>query len=356
MKLALKKMGLIVFTLSLALVMLSGCGNEVKKESQEVAPSSAVDTAQESNEENVDSTQSTDGYYPVTIQTYNWAKEPVEITFEKAPERIVAIYQSSIETLLALGLEDRIIAAAYLDDPVKPEYEAAFAKIKYYDSRPTKEEIIGMNPDFITSWYSLFAEKNYGDVGFWHERGINTYMQQNSGAVVPNSLENEYEDILNMGKIFNVQDKANQIVDDMKAEIEVAKAFVDGQDKVKTVILEINKDGAFRIYGEDSIGGDIATQVGAELVADSNGTIGKEDLVGLNPDVIFSVYYGDSIKRDEAVAKIMDDASLSSLSAVQNKKVFPIVLSEVYSSGVRTLDGIQTIISGLYPELSQSGK
>ncbi|GAU80088.1 vitamin B12 ABC transporter B12-binding component BtuF [Fusibacter sp. 3D3] len=64
-----------------------------------------------------------------------------------------------------------------------------------------------------------FAEKNYGDVAFWHERGINTYMQQNSGAVVPNSLENEYEDILNRGIIFNVQDKANQIVEDMKTEI-----------------------------------------------------------------------------------------------------------------------------------------
>ncbi|WP_175438481.1 hypothetical protein [Fusibacter sp. 3D3] len=44
-------------------------------------------------------------------------------------------------------------------------------------------------------------------------------MQQNSGAVVPNSLENEYEDILNRGIIFNVQDKANQIVEDMKTEI-----------------------------------------------------------------------------------------------------------------------------------------
>lgn len=302
-------------------------------------------------ENKVESKDKKSSHYPVTITTYNYAKEPVKVTFEKAPEKVLAVYQNSIETLLALGLQDKIIATAGLDHEVKEEYKSAFSKLKYYEKMPTKEEVIGLQPDFILSWYSLFGEKKLGDVGFWHERGTNTYMSQNSGVIKPNTLQNEYDDILNVGKIFDVEDKANEIVNNMKKEIDKSKDFVKGKQPVKAVILEVEKEGAYRIYGEDSIGGDIAKQVGADLVAKTNGKIGNEDLVKLNPDVIFTVYYGKEIDRDSALKKIMDNPALSSISAVNSKRVNPIMLSEVYSSGIRTLDGIKTISKGLYPEL-----
>jgi iron complex transport system substrate-binding protein len=106
-----------------------------------------------------------DGHYPVTITNYNFAKEPVTMTFYKAPERVVAVYQNSIETLLALGLEDRIVAAAGLDHVVKPEFAGAFARVNYLgDSAPSKEQVIMLHPDFILSWYSIFQETRLGEV------------------------------------------------------------------------------------------------------------------------------------------------------------------------------------------------
>ncbi len=299
----------------------------------------------------VENSDKQSAHYPVTITTYNYAKQPVKITFEKSPEKVVAVYQNSIETLLALGLQDKIIATAELDHDVKDEYKSAFSKLKYYEKAPTKEEIIGLKPDFILSWYSLFGEKKLGDVGFWHERGINTYMSQNSGVIKPNTLQNEYDDILNVGKIFNVEDKASEIVNTMKKEIEKTKDFVKGKETVKTVILEVEKEGVYRIYGEDTIGGDIAKGVGANLVTKSNGNIGNEDLIKLNPDVIFTVYYGKKINSNSALKSIMDNPALSSVSAVKSKRVHTIMLSEVYASGIRTLDGIKTISKGLYPQL-----
>lgn len=340
MKRIIKKLS--IFILIIFLVNLVGCRND-NSDSKESNTESTVVEKNESNKSNESS------HYPVTVTTYNWAKEPVEITFNEAPQRVVAIYQSAIETLLALDQGDKIVAASYLDDPVKEEFKESFDKIKYYKQLPTKEEILALEPDFITSWYSLFAEKVYGDVSFWHERDINTYIQQNSGVKSPNTLENEYQDIINMGKIFNVEDKANKIVKEMKEQIEKAKESVKSKEKVKTVILEVGKEGQYRIYGEDSIGGDIATQVGADLVAKKN--IGMEDLINLNPDVIFTVYYGDSIDREEAVNSIMDNPALGSISAVKNDRVNSIVLSEVYASGIRTMDGINTIIEGIYPDM-----
>lgn len=285
------------------------------------------------------------------ITTYNYEKKPVEQTFDKVPEKVVAVYQSPIEIMLALGLEDKMVASSQLDTDVKPEFKEAFEKVKYYKQAPSKEEVLSLDPDFIFSWYSYFAPDKLGDVNFWMDRGTNTYMAQNSGVKTPNTLENEYEDILNIGKIFKVEDKAQKMVDDMKKEIEKSIKFAEGKEKVKAVIFEVNKDGQYRIYGADSIGGDMAQQVGAELVADKNGNITKEELVKLNPDVIFSVYYGESIEEKQALTSITENDALQSMDAVKNNRVYPMVLSNVYSTGIRTLDGIQAISKGLYPDL-----
>ncbi len=290
-----------------------------------------------------------DEYYPITITTYGYDKKPREITIKEEPKSVVAIYQNSIETLLALGLEDKIIGAAGLDHNVKDELIYQFETIDYYDHVPSKEEIIGLKPDFILSWYSLFDEKRLGEVDFWHERGVNTYISQNSGVKDPNSLENEYEDIINIGKIFNVEERANKLVEDMKRNIENSTKYI-GEEKVRAIILEVSKDNTYRVYGENSIGGNIATQVGADLVVKENGIIGAEDLINLNPEVIFTVYYGDSIDRDEALNAIKENKTLGTVDAVKNDRIEAIMLSEVYSSGIRTLDGIKSIINGLYPE------
>ena len=65
--------------------------------------------------------------------------------------------------MLALGLEDRIVAAAVLDHDVKDEYKEAFSKVNYLEEfTPSKETIIMEKPDFILGWYSLFDDKRLG--------------------------------------------------------------------------------------------------------------------------------------------------------------------------------------------------
>ena len=81
----------------------------------------------------------------------------------------------------------------------------------------------------------------------------------------------------------------------------------------------------------------------------------EEDLVKLNPDSIFVVYMDRS---DETVAqgevdKVLENPALASLDAVKNKRVNSIALGEMYSSGIRTIDGINTFANGLYPQLNK---
>ena len=90
-----------------------------------------------------------------------------------------------------------------------------------------------------------------------------------------------------------------------------------------------------------------------------NGNISAEDLVLANPDAIFMVWYdgysvGDvDYAGDHVVKLITENPAFASLDAVKNGRVYPINLSGIYCSGMRTIDGILDVAKNLYPELYQ---
>ena len=119
--------------------------------------------------------------YPVTITTYGSDGLELETTYEKAPEKVLAVYQGCIETLLALGLEDHIVATAGLDNEVPEDQKAAFSKTDYLDEfTPSLETVTMLEPDMIFSWGSLFGDKTLGDAAGWVEKGTNTYINTNT--------------------------------------------------------------------------------------------------------------------------------------------------------------------------------
>ncbi|MEG0181339.1 MAG: ABC transporter substrate-binding protein [Romboutsia sp.] len=333
-----KKIKLSLLSLVIGLSIVGCSKTETKKEESKNTKLESV-------------TEKKDNYYPVTISTHNSKKEEIQVTIKEKPKKVLAVYQDSIETMLALGLEDNIVAAAGLDHKVKDEYKEAFSKVKYLDEfTPSKETVTMLQPDLILGWYSLFSDKNIGDVNYWQDKDVNTYMALNSGAVEPKTIKNECDDILNIGKIFNVEDKAKKIVDNINNRVdEVVKSEKDKKQQT-TLIIEFYDD-KISGYGKTTLGGDMVTKLGAKLLNEDGNALSKEDLISLNPDSIFVVYMNreDDNKASETKDLVMKDKALQSLSAIKNDRVYPIELGQMYCSGVRTIDGIETFANGLYP-------
>lgn len=334
-----------LLALSLAL-SLSACGGQ----------NSTPDTSGSQPESSV--SENADGYYPVTITNYNYAGEEVSYTYTEAPQRVLAVYQGCIETMIALGLEDHVIASYGLDNEVKEEWQDGFAQMHYDNSvfAPDKETVTLMEPDFIFSWGSYFGDKKLGDVEAWNEKGVGTYMNSNTVPGGTRTLENEYTDILNIGKIFHVEDKAQALVDEMKAQVADTLSAVQGQEPVRVAVVE-PISGSITNYGAKSLAGDMVTALGGELAMPEADSISKEDLVAADPEVIFVVYMAYSGDDPESVmaeqlSLIQDDPALQSLQAVQSGNVHLIMLGDMYASGPRTLDGLKTLAQGMYPELS----
>lgn len=297
-------------------------------------------------------------HYPVTITNYNYAGEPVTYTYTQAPQRVVAVYQGSIESMIALGLEDHVVASYGLDNEVKAEWQEGFAQMNYQADifAPDKETVTLLQPDLILSWGSLFSEKNLGDTAAWNAKGVGTYMNSNTCPGGSRTLENEYTDLLNLGKIFDVEDRAEALVAEMRQEIESTLQAVEGRPAVRTAVVE-PIGGTVTNYGANTLAGDMVTQLGGQLVQPEGSEMSKEALVTADPEVIFVVYMAYSGEDPETVmasqlAAIMEDPALASLSAVQNGRVYPVMLGDIYAAGPRTVDGIRTIAAGLYGDAS----
>ena len=66
------------------------------------------------------------------------------------------------------------------------------------------------------------------------------------------TVENEYQDILTIGKIFNVEDKAQAIVDEMEAAVDKVTEAAKGKEKKKVLVVEFLGD-SINVYGDTDV-------------------------------------------------------------------------------------------------------
>ena len=84
-------------------------------------------------------------------------------TFTAPPERAVSLTQHTTEIMLALGLQDKMVGTAYLDDAILPQYEAAYKQIPVLsDEYPSREVLPPLRdrrmPGHVkTCWHSIFT-------------------------------------------------------------------------------------------------------------------------------------------------------------------------------------------------------
>lgn len=294
--------------------------------------------------------------YPLAVETLNSHGEKERQVFYSPPKRVAAVWQNSIETLLALGVGDRIIAGMGVPDGkyIREEYRAGYEAIPYKSlENLDTETIMMMKPDFIAGWSSTFSAKVLRSTEFWNERGVHTYISQNSNPENRNrTIENEYDDILNMGKIFDREEKAESLVKEMKDEISrtAGQATLTGKHPRGLIIEFMGSD--ISVYGEETLAGDILRRMNGELLASGQQQISKEQIIEMDPDAIFVILIeGDYDYPKQKLDMLYHEQALRDVRCIREKRVYPLPLYSVYSSGIRTLDGIRYIGKGLYPDL-----
>lgn len=294
------------------------------------------------------------GAFPVTVKSCNR-----DVTFEEAPKRAVSNDVNLTEMMLALKLQDRMVGYtgisgwktldASLREGVK---ELPELSPKY----PSKEVLLEADADFY------FAGWNYGmKVGgevtpeTLSPFGIKVYELTESCshimAKAKPTMDDMFVDLLNLGKIFGVEDRADALVAGYKTGLtKVQERIGTIKEPVRVFVYDSGTEKPFT-SGRFGIPTAMIEAAGGinimEDVEKSWTEVSWEPVIDRNPEVIVIVDYGD-VTAEQKIAFMKENPAFKNLDAVKNDRF--VVLAYVEATpGPRNVAAIERLAEAFHP-------
>lgn len=278
----------------------------------------------------------------------------LSFTYDEPPTRVISVFQQATEIMLALGLEDRLIATAYLEDEIPEQWRQAYESVpEVYEEVPAREVVLASNADFLFSGFdSAFRDTQLGSEAEWHAIGIGTYLVDSEcrnkyPGNVPIPVDTLFVDLERIGALFEVEERAGVVADQLRARLDEALESAPGAG-LTAFLYDSGSDTPFSA-GCCGSPGLLLDSVGLENIAGNVegrwADLAWEAVVTADPDVIVINDAGWST-ADEKIAYMENDPVLSQLRAVQEKNYVMIPFSETVL-GVRFVDGVERLARGL---------
>ena len=290
--------------------------------------------------------------FPVTVKSCDR-----EVTFAAAPTRAISNDVNLTEMMLVLGLTDRMVGYTGISGwkTLDEDIRAGVAELPELSAKyPTKEVLAGAEADFF------FAGSNYGmKVGgevtpeTLEPLGIQTYELTEScihiGPKARSSMEDMYTDILNLGRIFGVEARAQDLVTDWQARLTDVTADVDRSVPLRVFVYDSGEKAPFTAGAYAMPTALIEAAGGTNIMSDlekSWAEIGWEPVVERNPQVVVIVNYGD-VTAEQKIAFMKDSAAFANIDAVKNDRF--VVLEYVEATpGPRNINAVEKLVTGFW--------
>ncbi|MEU3684905.1 ABC transporter substrate-binding protein [Streptomyces sp. NPDC048405] len=304
---------------------------------------SSQDTAR-----NAKATAQTAGF-PVTIDNCG-----VKTTYDKPPSRVVTIHQHPAELMLSLGLKDRMAGTAFPDSAVLPELAKDYASIpELAKKEPSFETVLDKEPDLVYGGYgSAFDEKEGRSRKAFRDAGIDTHLNREYCGKKRVTMDDTYEEIRTIGKIFGVSDRADQLVSDLKARVDKAAKTVADDPDVPVFVYDSGDKTAFTAGGK-SLGTELIQLAGGKNVFadldDVFGDVSWEQVVERKPEVIAIYDYAGAGSIEQKKEFLLAQPALKDVPAIENKRfvVLPLTATLV---GVRSAYAVEDLARGIHPK------
>jgi len=271
---------------------------------------------------------------PVTVK--NCGRD---VTFDRVPSKVVTNDTGIAEIMFALGLADRmagyVIGSGQTADVASSPFKADWDRVPKLGEKINKEVVQGAGAGLV------FAGWNYGfseSSGFTPEAlkglGIPSYelteacrngIGKQRGIMPP--LEALYEDLRNLGRVFGVSARAEELISGYRKQIAAAGALMEGKPRPKVFLYDSGLDQPFTA-GRNAAPQDIIAKAGGANIFgeldDSWTTVGWETVVQANPDVILINDYadGDNNTPEEKEKFLTGYAPLAGVPAVRDRRFF----------------------------------
>jgi iron complex transport system substrate-binding protein len=304
--------------------------------------------------------------YPLTIENCG-----TTVTFDKAPQRAVALGQNSAEILLLLGLEDRMAGTAFWPSKVLPQLAEANAKVKLLTVEfPTFETILAENPDFVAAALPslLGPTSKVAKREDFEKVGVPSYSSP-STCLSTDKVKDQYgsrgslwtmdllyKEIGELSRIFDVADRGDALIADFKAREAALKARVTTGGRDPSFVFWFSSPSPSAdayLGGKNGASGYIAHLLGGHSAIDTEAewpTLGWESIIAAHPDVIVVASLDRNrweLDKPEAKIKFLTtDPAVSQIEAVKNKQIV-VMDGQAMNPTIRTLYGAEQVADQL---------
>ena len=288
--------------------------------------------------------------FPVTVKSCDR-----EVTFDAAPKAAISNDVNLTEMMLVLGLRDSMIGYTGISGwkTLDAKMREGVAELPELSAKyPTKEVLVGAEPDFF------FAGWNYGmKVGgevtpeTLAPFGIKTYELTEScihlGPKDKVAMDDMYDDLLNLGTIFGVSDRAVALVDGYKARLAQVTAGVDRSNPLRVFVYDSGEKAPFTAGKYAMPTAMIEATGGVNIMGDvekSWAEVAWEPVVERNPQVIVIVNYGD-VTAEQKIAFLKTNPAFAGIDAVVNDRF--VVLEYIEATpGPRNIEAVEKLVAG----------
>jgi iron complex transport system substrate-binding protein len=276
-----------------------------------------------------------------------------EITFEEPPKAAVSNDVNLTEMMLVLGLSDRMVGYTGISGwkTLDEEMREGVAELpELAEKYPSREVLIGADADFF------FAGWNYGmKVGgeitpeTLAPFGIEVYELTEScihiGDKPKVSMDDMYNDLLNLGRIFGVEDTAYDLVAAYKLELDrITSTLGVNGEPVRVFVYDSGEDKPFTA-GRYAMPTALIEAAGGVNVLDdfekSWARIDWETVVEKNPEVVVIVNYG-TVTAEQKRNFMKNNPALAGIDAVRNDRFVTLDYVEA-TPGPRNIRAVKTL-------------
>ncbi|MCC8931948.1 ABC transporter substrate-binding protein [Rhizobium sp. 'Codium 1'] len=292
--------------------------------------------------------------YPVTVKSCDR-----EVTFDAAPARAISNDVNLTEMMLALKLQDRMVGYTgisgwkTLDEGLREGVkELPELSPKY----PTMEVMLNADADFY------FAGWNYGmKVGgevtpeTLEPFGVKVYELTESCIHImaknKPTMDDMFVDLLNLGKIFGVEARAEELVAGYRKRLGEITTRVGAVEKpVRVFVYDSGTEKPFT-PGRFGIPTAMIEAAGGVNIMDdvekSWTEVSWEPVIERNPEVIVIVNYGD-VTAEQKIAFMKETPAFKNLDAVKQDRF--VVLEYVEATpGPRNVQAIDRLADAFHP-------
>jgi iron complex transport system substrate-binding protein len=279
------------------------------------------------------------------------------VTYATPPKRAVAMNQPATEILLALGLQDRVVGTAYLDDAILPAFAEAYRKIPVLAAKyPSREALLSARPDFVYGSYaSAFAPEAAGSREELARLGTDSYLSPSGCGAGRRpahiTMGTVYDEIRDIGRIFGVSARAEQLIASYQADIRATQATIGVVTRPPRLFWYDSGDppSAGACCG---VPDEIIRLVGAENVfKDTPGswkTVSWEEVIARNPDAMVLIDAEWSPAADKR--RLLDATrAYASIDAIKAQRFVTIDFS-ASTPGIRIVAAVRKLAEALYPD------